>query len=97
MIDALNTAMSGMRLFSTRAGEAAREIVDAGLSAHSALQTVPQSQVKPTPPPAAPLAPQPDLARGVVNLKLAEIGYKASAKVAAAVSDMHRQLLDVVK
>lgn len=101
MIGALGNAISGLRFFSSQAEAAARSIVNAGMAGQvpsaSADRTVNGRPVTGQPAQAAPAVETPDMVSGVVQLKQAEIGYKASAKLAAALSDMHRQVIDILK
>lgn len=102
MIGALTTAISGLKNAAARVDAAATRIVRAGITAGNAVNADPATPVPPATPPAsgAPLnaAPvfQDDLLGGILDLKQAEIAYKANAKVVASVGDLKKTLLDTL-
>ena len=96
MIGALNTAIAGLQNAAARVDQAARTIVRAGFEAGNSVNADPDA-----PPPAAGAsldrAPvEPDLLTGIVDLKQAELAYRANAKVVASVGDLEKSLLDIL-
>lgn len=95
MLNAIATALGGLHSAAGRFNEAATRIVRAGTVSQSALQ-------EPAPPPAAgaPLDRAPvlsdDLVTGIVDMKLAELSYKANAKVLAAAAELEKTTIDIL-
>lgn len=98
MISALNTAVSGLKTAAARVNDAAATtIVRAGTQAVNTAN----GTVQPTPPTgSAPLNAAPvlehDLLTGILDLKQAELAYKANAKLIASLEETKRETLDIL-
>lgn len=95
MIDALNTALSGMKSADSRVGAAANTIVRAGAAASSADGT-PEFQ-DPAVIDATGSLSDDSLLKGVIDLQQAAAAYKANIKVAETADDMQKTLLDALR
>ena len=97
MINALTTAAAGLKQAATRVDAAATKIVRAGAQASNDINgTGPL-----TPPtPGTPIQTGPvlgdDLLTGIIDLKQAELSYKANAKVIASLDELEDSLLDIL-
>lgn len=103
MIGALNNAVTGLNLASARAEKAADTIVHAGAAASGTVASAQGSgnaslagPVSGSPAQAVPPV-ETGLEQGIVELKLADISYKASAAVIKTVNSSQDQLLDVLR
>lgn len=96
MSSALSIAAGGLRTATVQFESAARDIVSAGTS----FQSEPAPQSDPSTSGGAPISlasfPEPDLTQGVIDLKLAEISYKANAKVFEVAANLQREALDIL-
>lgn len=96
MISALNTAVSGLKAAAARVNEAATTIVRAGTQAvNTANRTASPAPQTGAPLNAAPLVEH-DLLTGILNLKQAELAYKANAKLIASLGETERETLDIL-
>ncbi len=91
---ALNSAVSGLAAAQTRFASAAERVTVPPSS-------VPEGQKSRAPERAAGILPpanisEADLTRDVVDLKQAELGYRAAAKVLSAINDTEKNLLDIL-
>jgi len=97
MISAISNSLSGLQSATQRLNVAAEGIVKSGTTAIS-KQTVSDGQLSPTPnsggPVRAKLNVLPDLTASLVDLKLAEFSYKASAKALKVVLEIDKNLID---
>lgn len=100
MISALNTAVSGLKAAASRVNDAATTIVRAGAETSNAINT---DSAAPAAPPVsgAPLNAAPvldhDLLTGILDLKQAELAYKANAKLIASLGETEREVLDILR
>lgn len=91
---ALTSAISGLNAAETRFDNAARQTVQAAAQQATAAQRV--STVKPGGIAAPAGLHQVDLLESVTDLKAAETGYKAAAKVLSLIADTEDSLLDIL-
>ena len=96
MSSALSIAAGGLRTATVQFESAARDIVSAGTSFQS--EQTPQND--PATSGGAPISvasfPVPDLTEGILDLKLAEISYKANAKVFEVAARLEQEALDIL-
>lgn len=96
MTSALNIAAGGMHAATVRFEAAAHDIVRAGTTA----QTEAAEPAAPAGSTGAPVTvsglPQGDLLGGVIDLKLAEISYKANLKVFEVAARLEDEALDIL-
>ncbi|MCB1435799.1 MAG: hypothetical protein KDJ46_01360 [Rhodobiaceae bacterium] len=103
MIGALNTALTGLQTFAGKAEKAAGEIVRSSGDVSQTQDAAPASgnaslAAPITGSPVNAVAPVPgDLEKAAVDLKLAEAGYKASARLVKSLTNMQDALLDVLR
>jgi hypothetical protein len=96
MSSALSISAGGIRTATAQFERAARDIVAAGTTA------APQNSAAPGPGASggAPIRvaqlPAPDLAEGIVSLKLAEISYKANLKVFEVAARLEEEALNIL-
>ena len=96
MISALNTAISGLKAAASRVNDAATTIVRAGVTAGNAINADPATPpVSGAPLNAAPLVEH-DILTGIIDLKQAELAYKANAKLIASLAKTERATLDIL-
>lgn len=94
MIGAISTALTGLFAASKRVEASASNIANASSANYTPLQTIQTTnesggaQAVNIPKPAQGYTPGVDFAEEAVNLKLAEISYKASLSVIKAAQDM---------
>ena len=95
MSSALSIAAGGMRTATVQFERAAREIVQAGASYSTDTTT---TGVPPTTgaPVTFATAPIPDLVGGILDLKLAEISYKANIKVFEVAARLEEEALNIL-
>ncbi len=91
---ALNSAISGLAVAQTRFVSAAERVTVPPTG-------VPEGQKSRAPERSAGIRPpanisDADFTRDVVDLKQAELGYKAAAKVLSAINDTEKSLLDIL-
>ncbi len=91
---ALNSAVSGLAAAQTRFASAAERVTTPPTG-------VPEGQKLRAPERSAGIRPpanipESETVRDVVDLKQAELGYKAAAKVLSAISDTEKNLLDIL-
>jgi flagellar basal body rod protein FlgC len=98
MSSALAIAAGGLQAASRSFETAARTIVSAGATATESVGQAAEPAASGGAPLAAvpPFEEGPDLFEGLIDLKLAEISYKANAKVFAAASRLEDSLLDIL-
>ena len=96
MSSALSIAADGMQTATVQFERAARDIVRAG----AGFTADPAAPAEPSTSGGAPLGfaalPVPNLATSVVDLKLAEISYKANAQVFEAAARLEEEALDIL-
>ncbi len=96
MSSALSISAGGIRTATAQFERAARDIVHAGAAATSEAS----APADPSTSGGAPLGfaslPIPDLAEGIINLKLAEISYKANLKVFEAAARLEEEALNIL-
>jgi len=100
MVSAIQSALSGLNLASTRLNQAASDIVRSGAQQVAAASSEPGGFVSAAPLEvgSAQLGVQegPSLTESVVSLKEAEILYKASAKLLGSLNTLQGELLEVL-
>lgn len=99
MIDALNTAINGMKTAGSQLDGAANTIVRAGAAASAET-----GQITSTGAVASPAVinstgtrPQDNLLQGVVDLQQAALSYKANVKVVETASEMEKTVIDSLR
>ena len=105
MTGAISTSLSGLQSAAQRINVAAGDIVKSGALTSSnrggdtgqAGAGQARKSGRSGGPVQINLSPVPDLASSVVDLKLAEISYKASAKALKAVLETQRNFLDQIR
>ena len=103
MIGAINTALTGMEKFAGKAEKAAGEIVRSSTDPSQTQDAAPRSgnaslAAPITGSPVNAVAPVPgELDQAAVDFKLAEAGYKASARLVKSLTNMQDALLDVLR
>lgn len=100
MIPTLQSALSGLAAAERKAAHHAQEIVRAPLVEQRQLASAPSADPEAKPVTAPAVLPDPGeaapLADNIVGLELAEIAYKASAKVVRTVDEMSEAILDAL-
>lgn len=95
--NAMAAAMRGLRLAGDRAADAAATIVEAGVMPPPAGpgQRETTALLPPAGPPLPPVSvpPQPDIARGLIDLHAARLAYAANAAVLRSADEMSATLL----
>jgi hypothetical protein len=99
MSSALSIAAAGLQAAGRSFETAAKTVVAAGAAHYEAVAQpapIPQSTPTQSPPVASPVFDVPDLAAGLVDLKLAEISYKAQIEVFKAASRLEEEALNLI-
>ncbi len=96
MSSALSIAAGGIKTASAQFTSAAREIVQAGTNAHAATTSTAASAASTGAPVSIANFPAPDLFSGIIDLKLAEISYKANIKVFEAAARLEEEALNIL-
>ena len=100
MSTAISNSLAGLRSATQSLNVAANKIVRSGAAAANELASV-TDETTPTQNSGAPIQPNfssdTDLVSGIVELKLAEFSYKASAKVFQVASRLEQSLLDTLR
>ncbi len=99
MTSAISSSLSGLQSATQRLNQAASNIVRSGDFNPSTQTNVagPSNQASVSAGPLrANLPPLPDLATSLVDLKLAEVSYKASAKALSVALEIDKKLLDQI-
>jgi len=95
MIDAINTAINGLKIAASQVDRAATTILRAGTTASA--ETGRASSTGPAVINATGTQPRNDLLQGVIDMQQAALSYKANAKVAETASDMERTAIDSLR
>ncbi len=100
MSSAISIAAGGLQTAARSFETAARTIVAAG-NFQAGEATPPAPKATPTgktqsPPPASPVFDTPDLGQGLIDLKLAEISYKAQVEVLKVASSLEDEAIDLL-
>ena len=99
MTTAISSSLSGLQSATQRLNVAAKNIVqssDLGFAKQSVSDVRQERNTTSGSPARINLSPLPDLALSIVDLKIAEISYKASAKVLKVALEIDKQLIDEV-
>jgi len=106
MSSALSIAANGLQAAGHQFDTAARSVVSSGLAAQNSSSdaATPVSSSNPqnvnasaaSLPPPAPVFDTPDLATGLVDLKLAEVSYKAQIEVLNVAAKLEEEAIDLL-
>ncbi len=96
MSSALSISAGGIRTATAQFERAASDIVQAGAAASNQASAPADPSTSGGPPLSFASLPVPDLAEGIINLKLAEISYKANARVFEVAARLEETALDIL-